>query len=115
MQTEQTQQLAIEALDDLKALDIVTFDVRNITTIADVMIICSGRSTRHVKAIAESVITKAKQNHLSYIRSEGKSEGEWVVVDLADVIVHVMLPAMREFYNLEDLWTPIKELREKQG
>jgi len=114
MQTEQLQQIAIDALNDLKAIDLITFDVRTITTIADVMIICTGRSTRHVKALAENVITKAKQSHVSFIRSEGKTEGEWVVVDLGDVIVHVMLPTTREFYNLEDLWEPIKLIREQK-
>lgn len=114
MQTEQLQQIAIDALNDLKAIDLITFDVRTLTTITDVMIICSGRSTRHVKAIADNVISKAKENHVTHIRSEGKSEGEWVVVDLTDVIVHVMLPTTRQFYNLEDLWEPIKQLREQK-
>lgn len=114
MNTEKTKQLALEALNDLKALDIVTIDVRDLTTIADIMIICSGRSNRHVKSIAESVVSKAKQSHLSHIRKEGDKEGEWVIVDLADVIVHVMLPATRSFYNLEDLWEPVKELRENR-
>lgn len=113
MKTDQVQQLAIEALEDLKAIDIVSFDVRGMTTISDMMIICTGRSNRHVKSLAQSVITKAKQAKLSYIRSEGENEGEWVIVDLADVIVHVMLAENRRFYNLEDLWEPIQELREK--
>lgn len=112
MKTNQLQQLAIEALEDLKALDLVTFDVRELTTIADVMIICSGRSNRHVKSIAESVIKKAKESGISYVRSEGLQDGEWVIVDLGDIVIHVMQPAAREFYNLEDLWEPVKELRE---
>lgn len=115
MQTEQLQNIALEALNDLKALDLITIDVREITTLADVMIICSGRSNRHVKSLAENVVTKAKQNHLSYIKTEGEKEGEWVIVDLADVIVHIMLPATRTFYNLEDLWEPIQELREQNA
>ncbi len=112
--TEKIQQLAIDALNDLKALDLVILDVREMTTIADVMIICSGRSSRHVKSLAENVVKKAKESGISYIRTEGESEGEWVIVDLADVIVHVMQPNIREFYNLEDLWEPVKELREQQ-
>lgn len=112
MQTEEIQNIAIEALNDLKALDLTTIDVRNVTTLADVMIICSGRSTRHVQSIAQNVVTKAKQQHLKYIKTEGEKEGEWVIVDLADVIVHIMLPATREFYNLEDLWEPIIDMRE---
>lgn len=114
MKTEQLQALAIDAVNDLKALDVVTFDVRNLTSIADFMIICSGRSNRHVKSIAENIVKKAKEAKLTYIKMEGEREGEWVIVDLADVIVHIMLPATREFYSLEDLWEPIEQLRENQ-
>jgi ribosome-associated protein len=115
MQTEHLEKLAIEALNDLKALDLVTIDIRNITTLADTMIICTGRSNRHVKSIAEMVVLKAKEAHHSYIKTEGEKEGEWVIVDLADVIVHVMLPATRAFYNLEDLWEPMELLREQHA
>lgn len=114
MNTNQLQKLAIEALEDLKALDLVTFDVRELTTISDVMIICTGRSARHVKSLAENVIKKAKEAGLTYIKSEGEKEGEWVIVDLADIVVHVMQASARDFYNLEDLWEPVKELREHQ-
>ncbi|SRR5579883_503607 len=112
MNTNQLHHLAIDALNDLKALDLVSFDVRELTTIADNLIICTGRSNRHVKSLAENVVKKAKESGIHYIRMEGESEGEWVIVDLADVVVHVMLPATREFYNLEDLWEPVQELRE---
>jgi ribosome-associated protein len=115
MTTENLQQLAVDALNDLKALDLLVIDVRGMTSIADTMIICSGRSNRHVKSLAESVVKKAKESHISYIRMEGQQEGEWIIVDLADVVVHVMLPTTREFYNLEDLWEPVQELREHQG
>ena len=104
MNTEQIKALAIEALNDLKALDMIVIDVHDLTTITDYMIICTGRSTTHVKSLAENVVKKAKQLHASYIQMEGEREAEWVIVDLADVIVHVMLPATREFYSLEDLW-----------
>lgn len=114
MNTEKVQALALDAIHDLKAIDVVTYDVRGITTIADVMIICTGTSNRHVKSIAESVVKKAKEAKLSYIKMEGEREGEWVIVDLADVIVHVLLPATRDFYSLEDLWAPIEQLREKR-
>lgn len=113
MTIEQLQQLALDALNDLKGLDITTLDVRGLTTITDVMIICTGRSNRHVKSLAENVVKKAKEAKLSYIRMEGEDAGEWVIVDLADVIIHVMQASARDFYNLEDLWQPIKELREK--
>jgi len=113
MNTEKTQQLAITALEDLKGMDIISLDVRGQTTLTDHMIICTGTSNRHVKSLAESVSTAAKKAKLGYIRTEGEKEGEWVIVDLADVVVHVMQPTAREFYKLEDLWGPIKELREQ--
>lgn len=114
MKTEQIQQIALDALNDLKAIDITVIDVRDLTTIADTMIICTGRSNRHVKSLAENVAKHAKEQHISHVKMEGQKEGEWVIVDLADVIVHVMLPTTRSFYNLEDLWEPVKELRELQ-
>lgn len=115
MNTDTIQALALGAIHDLKAINAVTYDVREITTISDVMIICTGTSNRHVKSIAENVVKKAKEAKLSYIKMEGEREGEWVIVDLADVIVHVMLPAARQFYSLEDLWEPIEQMREKRS
>jgi ribosome-associated protein len=99
--TVKIQKVAIDALEDLKALDIVTIDVRSLT---DTMIICTGRSSRHVKSLAENVVVEAKRHKWSYINSEGQNEGEWIVVDLADVVVHVMQAETRKFYSLEDLW-----------
>jgi ribosome-associated protein len=112
MHTNQLKTLATDALNDLKALEITTLDVHELTTLTDVMIICTGRSTRHVKSLAENIVKKAKESRLSYIKTEGEKEGEWVIVDLADVIIHIMLPQTRSFYKLEDLWEPIIELRE---
>lgn len=111
MNTEQLKTLVLEAMHDLKALEITTLDIREMTSIADSMIICTGTSNRHVKSIAENIVKKAKEAQLTYIKMEGEREGEWVIVDLADVIAHVMLPATREFYSLEDLWAPIEQLR----
>lgn len=111
MQTEQIQKLAIEALEDLKGIDITTLDVRELTSITDVMIICTARSNRHAQSLAENVVVNAKKNKFSYIHMEGEREGEWIIVDLADVVVHVMTEASRTFYKLEDLWEPIQQNR----
>lgn len=115
MKTDDLKKIVIDALDSLKAIDLITIDIHELTTLADVMIICSGRSNRHVKSLAENVVVSAKKHNLSYIKTEGEKEGEWVIVDLADIIVHIMLPATRSFYNLEDLWEPIQLLREQNG
>lgn len=115
MNTEELQALASDALNDLKAIDLVAIDVRGLTSITDFMLICSGRSNRHVKSLAENVVTFAKQNKHKFINMEGEREGEWIIVDLGDVVVHVMLPAMREFYKLEDLWEPVQKQREKRN
>jgi ribosome-associated protein len=92
------------ALDDMKANDVKVLDVRGLTDIADTMIIASGNSDRHVRSIADRVVERVKQAGLRPLGLEGDREGEWVLVDLNDVIVHVMLPRIREFYGLERLW-----------
>ncbi|OGT34946.1 MAG: ribosome silencing factor [Gammaproteobacteria bacterium RIFCSPHIGHO2_12_FULL_37_14] len=114
MKSDELRDLAIDALEDLKGIDITTIDVRPITVITDYMIICTGRSTRHVSSIAENVALQAKAQKVTTVRVEGGQESEWVLVDLGDVIVHVMLAATRTLYSLEDLWEPVKELREHQ-
>lgn len=102
--TDQLRELVLAALDDLKAKDVRMLDVRTLTGITDYMIIASGTSTRHVKALADSVSEKAKQAGMRPLSVEGEREAEWILVDLADVVVHVMLPATRDFYQLEKLW-----------
>lgn len=96
--------LVVGALEDLKGVDIRCMDVRGITTIADWMIIASGNSGRHVKSLAESVTRAARVAGLPVIGVEGERDGEWVLIDLGDIIVHVLLPRVRDFYKLEKLW-----------
>nr|WP_238481264.1 ribosome silencing factor [Dyella telluris] len=99
------RQQVLNALDELKAKDIREIDVRGKTSIADLLVIASGTSARHVKSIADEVVKFAKQAGVMPLGVEGEQEAEWVLVDLGDVIVHVMLPRIREFYGLERLWT----------
>lgn len=105
MNSEQLSNLVVEVLDDVKAKDIVKLDVRNMTTVTDYMIIASGTSNRHVHALVDNVAEKAKEAGHRPIGVEGEEGGEWVLLDLQDALVHVMLPKVREFYNLEKLWS----------
>lgn len=104
-ETQQLVDLALQALDDLKAKDVLTLDVRPLTSLADVMIIASGTSSRHVKSLADNVVKLVKEAGLKPLGMEGERDGDWVLIDLAGVIVHVMQPAPRAFYDLERLWT----------
>ncbi len=104
MTSEQLRDLALAALDDLKAKDVQVLDVRKLTSITDYMIIASGTSSRHVKATADNVVEKAKHAGCPPLGVEGEREAEWILVDLADVVVHVMQPDARAFYQLEKLW-----------
>lgn len=98
------QDVVTAALEDMKAVNVKVLDVRGLTDIADSMIIASGNSDRHVRSIADRVVEKAKAAGFRPLGTEGERDGEWVLVDLQDVIVHVMLPRVREFYGLERLW-----------
>jgi ribosome-associated protein len=97
-------QVVGRALDDLKADAINVLDVRHLTTVTDTMIVASGRSDRHVRSIGSAVVEQCKKAGFRPIGVEGVRSGEWVLVDLGDLVVHVMLPRVREFYNLEKLW-----------
>lgn len=103
--TEQLKDWVITALEDLKAQDIQVLDVRGMTSITDLMIVASGTSDRHIKALADNVVENVKKHGVQPIGVEGETSREWVLVDLGDVILHVMHPQTRAFYNLEKLWT----------
>ena len=97
--------IVLAALDDMKGVDVRVIDVRELTSITDRMVIVSGTSTRHVKALADNVALQAKQNGYQPLGVEGENAAEWVLVDLADVVVHIMMPEIRDFYALEKLWS----------
>ena len=104
-------EIAIAALEDMKAVNVKVLDVRKLTDVADTMIVATGTSDRHVKSIAGRLVERCQQaGHRPY-GIEGDREGEWVLVDLQDLIVHVMLPRIREFYGLEKLWDMRPALR----
>lgn len=96
--------VVIAALEDMKALEIKVLDVRGLTDIADTMVIASGTSDRHVRSVAQRVVEKTKQAGFRPHGVEGQQDSDWVLIDLHDLIVHVMLPRVREFYGLEKLW-----------
>ena len=98
------KQLVLNTIDDMKGEDVVELDVRGKTSVTDILIIASGTSSRHVKSIASNVATEAKKQGNQPLGVEGEGQGEWVLVDLGDIIVHVMQPQVREFYDLEKLW-----------
>lgn len=104
MNLEELTQLVIDALEDMKAVDIRIIDVRGKTAITDVMVIASGTSDRHIKSLADNVVIKAKEAGIQPLGVEGQDSRDWVLVDLNDIVVHVMLPEVRDFYNLEKLW-----------
>ncbi len=105
MNSEQLSELVINALEEVKAHDIVKLDVRKLTTVTDYMIVASGTSNRHVKALADAVSEKSREAGHKPAGVEGAEGSVWVLLDLQDALVHVMLPRVREFYNLEKLWS----------
>lgn len=95
----------IEALEDIKGFDIIDLDVRKLTSITDYMIIASASSTRQTRALANNVHDKMKELNVEIVGIEGEGEGDWVLVDIGDIIVHIMTPTTRAYFNLEELWT----------
>lgn len=96
----------VASLDDDKAEEIVTIDLRGRSSVADYMVICSGRSSRQVAAIADKLVERLKDDYRRSSKIEGKEQGDWVLIDTGDVIVHVFRPEVREFYQLEKMWMP---------
>lgn len=107
MQKESLSALVIDALEDLKGNDITRLDVSELTSVTDVMIVASGNSSRHVAALANSVSTRVKEAGIQPLGVEGRSGSDWVLVDLGDVVVHVMMPETRKLYDLEKLWSDL--------
>ena len=105
METEALRDLVVKTLEDMKARDIEIFDVRDKTSITDLMIVASGTSDRHVKSTAESVAFQSKLAGETPLGIEGIREGEWALIDLNCILVHIMLPKVRDFYQIERLWS----------
>jgi len=105
------QTVVINALEDLKAKDIVQLDVAQLTDVMDLLIVASGTSNRHVKSLASNVASEAKSAGFMPLGMEGEGPGEWVLVDFGDIVVHVMTPATRIFYDLEKLWSQAPKSR----
>lgn len=112
---DQLRDLVIDALEDFKAIDIQQIDVSGQNPLTDLFVIASGNSTRHIKSMAENLVVKAKAAGCPPLGVEGQAQAEWVLVDLNDVIVHLMLPKTRAFYNLEKLWEASKVQRSHSG
>jgi ribosome-associated protein len=104
MQTDELVSSVVHALEDIKARDITVLDVRRLTSLFDTVIIASAESARQTKALARHVLDKAREAGATVLGVEGEDSGEWVLVDLGDVVVHIMQPAIRQYYNLEELW-----------
>ena len=113
MRLDQLQEAAVAALEDIKARDIEVIDVRPQTSLYDTMVIASGDSNRQVKALAHHVTEKLREAGATILGVEGEQAAEWILVDAGDIVVHVMQPAVRAYYNLEELWAPQAPLRRR--
>ena len=109
--SDQLRDLVISALEDLKAIDIQQINVAGLSPLADLFVVASGNSSRHIKSMAEKLVMKAKSAGCQPLGIEGEKGAEWILVDLNDVIVHLMLPQTRAFYNLEKLWEASSQQR----
>jgi len=105
MTPDRLSKFVLAALEDLKAVDIRILDVKRLTSITDIMIVASGTSDRHVRSIADKIIEAVKARKVRPLGVEGQLQGDWILIDLGDIIIHVMRPATREYYQLEKLWS----------
>jgi len=105
LKASKLRDFAVKAIEDMKGQDLVSLDIQKLSTIADYMIVVTGTSTRHVKSIADEVAKRAKEQDIAIKGMEGSAQAEWILLDLGDVIVHVMLAPVRKLYDLESLWS----------
>lgn len=111
METANIKHKLIDLLDEMKAADVQTFNVADMTSVTDYMIVSSGTSNRHVKSIASRVLEELREDGIKPFGSEGEAHGEWVLIDYGDVVLHVLQQQTRDFYQLEKLWSPdVKEM-----
>ncbi len=108
---QQLHQLVLSTLEELKAVDIKSVDVTGLSPLTDHFVVASGNSTRHVKSMADKLVQAAKARGVQPLGVEGEREAQWILVDLNDIIVHLMLPQARAFYNIEKLWEASSEQR----
>ena len=115
IKAEDIADIVVAALEELKALNIQVLDVASLTSITDIMIIASGRSNRQVKALSDKVREKVKEAGITVLGTEGEQDAEWILVDIGDVIVHIMQPATRTYYQLEKLWSVDKAIKDESS
>lgn|SRR5690554_3775391 len=115
MQIEQLRELVRNALEEIKARDITEIDVRGKSSVTDYMVIASGTSRRHVMSVAQELLEKVKEAGVRPLGTEGQEVGDWILVDLGDLVVHVMMPDARSFYDLERLWQMEDDAESEQG
>ncbi|OGS95897.1 MAG: ribosome silencing factor [Gallionellales bacterium RIFCSPLOWO2_02_FULL_57_47] len=111
--TEEKTQAVVAALEDIKANNITVIDTSKLSTMFERMVIASANSTRQTKALADNVVIKLKERGEQILGREGDDSGEWILVDLGEVLVHIMQPAIRDYYNLEELWSKAQAARPK--
>jgi ribosome-associated protein len=115
MRLNKVQKIAVTALEDIKARDILVLDVRKLTSLYSTLVIASADSNRQVRALASHVRDRLKESGAPILGVEGEETGEWVLVDAGDIVVHIMQPAVRAYYNLEELWAPGKATRARKA